>query len=57
MLHIREVTRKVVEDTEKQIEEEQNEVEGFLDVSEQRQKNKDRVMKVISEDKEISKRV
>jgi hypothetical protein len=34
ILHVREITSDVVEETEKQIYDEQSEVEGFLDVSE-----------------------
>ena len=53
--HVREITSDVVEEIEKQIEGEQNEVEGFLDVPEQKQKNKDRVMQVIAAIEGISK--
>ena len=55
ILHVREITSEVVEETEKKIEEELSEVEGFLEVADQKQKNKDRVMKVISEDGVVSK--
>ena len=55
ILHVREIRSNVVEKTEEQIEEEQNKVRGFLDVAEQIKKNKDRVIKVIAEDEQISK--
>jgi hypothetical protein len=55
ILHVREITSDVAEETEKQIYDEQSEVEGFLDILEQKQNNKDRVIKIISEDEEILK--
>ena len=55
ILHVREITSGVVEDIEKKITDEQSKVKGFLDVVEQKKKNKERVMKVIAEDEEISK--
>jgi hypothetical protein len=41
------------EDTEAQIKSEQEKVEGFLEVAEKRKQNKQRVMKVIAENKDI----
>lgn len=55
ILHVREVSSEAAQDIEEQITEEQNEVKGFLDLAKQERKNRDRVKKVISEDKELAK--
>jgi hypothetical protein len=51
--HYRDTVRTIVEDIETQIQKEQEKIEGFLEVEEQREKNKERVMKVMAENKEI----
>jgi len=51
--HFRNKVSDVVEDVEAQIKEEQEKVERFLEVSKQREKNKNRVMKVIAENQDI----
>jgi hypothetical protein len=49
----RERVGDVVQEIETQIQKEQEKVEGFLEVAEQKKKNKERVMKVIAENKDI----
>jgi hypothetical protein len=53
ILHTRKKVDKSVAETEKRIESDQEEVKGFLEVPEQKKKNKELVMKVIAEDKDI----
>jgi hypothetical protein len=53
--HYREKVSEVVEDEEDKIVKEQEKVEGFLDVAEQKKKNKERVMKVIADNDDIAK--
>ena len=55
LLHVREVRNTTVESTEKQIEAEQEEIEGFLEVEEQKKKNIERVKKVIADDEDVKK--
>ena len=50
ILHIRNVVQTAIEEIEENIELEQESVTGFLEVETQKQKNKDLVIKVISED-------
>lgn len=54
ILHFRNKVSDIVKETEAQIESEQENVEGFLDVVEQKKKNKGCVMKTISEDRDIN---
>jgi hypothetical protein len=54
-LHVREVRDTTVKTTEEQIESEQEEVEGFLEVEEQKKKNVDRVKKVIADNEDVKK--
>jgi hypothetical protein len=53
ILHIRDIVKTAIEETEKDIELEQESVRGFLEVETQKQKNKDLVIKAIAEDVEI----
>jgi hypothetical protein len=53
--HIRSIRDTTVETTEEEITEEQEEVEGFLEVEEQKKKNIKRVKKVIADDEDIKK--
>jgi hypothetical protein len=53
--YYRDKVSEIVEDEEAQIVKEQEKVQGFLDVAEQKKKNKERVMKVIAEDQDINK--
>jgi hypothetical protein len=53
ILHVRQIRDDAIADREKRIEEEQKTVKGFLDVAEQRKKNKDSVKQVVIEDDDI----
>ena len=50
ILHIRDIVQTAVQETERNIELEQESVKGFLEVETQKRKNKDLVIKAISED-------
>jgi hypothetical protein len=55
ILHFRNKVSDIAEKSETEIESEQEKIRGFLEVAEQKKKNKDRVMKVIAEDQDINK--
>lgn len=55
ILHVRDIVQIAVDEPEKKIKSEQENVEGFLEVEVQKKKNKDLVMKAIAEDTEITK--
>jgi hypothetical protein len=55
ILYIRKREANAVKESEQKIKSEQEEVTGFLEVAVQKQKNKELVMKAISEDEDIKK--
>lgn len=55
ILHFRDKVDEIVEDVEAEITKEQEKVEGWLEIPEQKAKNKERVMKVITENEGIKK--
>ena len=55
ILYHRDVVQSAVDDTEKKIEAEQKKVNGFLEVKDQKKKNKELVTKAIAENEEIKK--
>jgi hypothetical protein len=55
ILHVRDIRDGAVETTEKQIVVDQQNIEGFLEVAEQRKKNKDLVRQVVADNEDIKK--
>ena len=55
ILHVRDIRNDAVEITEIQIELDQQKVEGFLEIVEQKKKNKDSVKQVIADNEDIKK--
>jgi hypothetical protein len=54
-LHVREVRDTTVKTTEEEIQKEQQEIEGFLEVEKQKEKNVERVKKVIADNEDVEK--